>query len=231
MRQPITFTITASRACKRHRREAIPLTEAVKAKDPVCGMMVDKAAPRGGQYHYKDVDCFFCSPRCNDRFRATPETYLDPAHRPAGMMHAPLTQLGGIKPAASLPNPPAASASTPAQPAAASSESASTNTTFYICPMCPEVRSPVPGGALRDQRPERIDGKAGNFGGGEINPDQDIARCGGGREFHRRGWREGIPHGGGLDHGDHFAQSLAFSHRRDQYGSNTALVHNSFARI
>ena len=135
------------------------MTEAVKAKDPVCGMMVDKAAPRGGQYHYKDVDYFFCSPRCNDRFRATPETYLDPAHRPAGMMHAPLTQLGGmhsappsgmvqlggIKPAASLASLPVASATTPAQPATASSGSASAPATFYVCPMCPEVRSSSPG--------------------------------------------------------------------------------------
>lgn len=135
----------------RHRPEEIPLTDEAKAKDPVCGMTVDTTAPRGGQYQYKGVDYFFCSPRCNERFRATPDTYLDPAHQPAGMMPAPLTQLGGTHsaPPSGMVQlggiKPAASASKPVQATAASSESASTNATFYICPMCPEVRSTTPG--------------------------------------------------------------------------------------
>ena len=54
------------------------MPHSTKAKDPVCGMMVDTAAPRGGQFHYKGADYFFCNPRCNERFRATPETFLDP---------------------------------------------------------------------------------------------------------------------------------------------------------
>ncbi len=119
-------------------------------------MMVDTAAPRGGQFHYKGVDYYFCNPRCQERFRATPETFLDPTYRPAGMMPAPLTQLGGIKSA------PGAMHSRAAQPGivplsgitaapgtthAATAPSAPAKAepgTFYICPMCPEVRSPIP---------------------------------------------------------------------------------------
>ena len=135
------------------------MPHSTKAKDPVCGMMVDTAAPRGGQFHYKGVDYYFCNPRCQERFRATPETYLDPTYRPAGMMPAPhsgMVQLGGIKSA------PGAMHSRAAQPGivplsgitaapgtthAATAPSAPAKAepgTFYICPMCPEVRSPIP---------------------------------------------------------------------------------------
>lgn len=107
-----------------------------KVKDPVCGMMVDPESARGGAYEYKGTKYAFCNPRCNERFRAEPEKYLDPNYKP-GMhaMGAPvqiggMVQLGGIKPAAS------AGSTAPAKPASKSPA--------YICPMCPEVRSEKP---------------------------------------------------------------------------------------
>ena len=43
------------------------------AKDPICGMMVDKAkaltAERGGRTYY------FCSPACKTAFEKSPEKY------------------------------------------------------------------------------------------------------------------------------------------------------------
>jgi hypothetical protein len=37
------------------------------ATDPVCGMAVDTSAP-GATRHFEDVDYYFCSPRCAERF-------------------------------------------------------------------------------------------------------------------------------------------------------------------
>jgi Cu+-exporting ATPase len=106
----------------------------IKAKDPVCGMMVDPAAPRGGSYQYKGAAYFFCNPKCNERFRAEPEKYLAPGYKPGGMHAASATvQLGGIRSATA-----ATMAPVPAVPAQA------TGSTVYVCPMCPEVRSPKP---------------------------------------------------------------------------------------
>ena len=114
-----------------------------KATDPVCGMTVDPAAPRGGSFVCQGVEYFFCNPKCNERFRAEPGKFLSPDYKPAGMMaqtpsltqpslvQSGLVQLGG-KPAvfggsATIASAPPASA------------------VAYICPMCPEVRSAKPG--------------------------------------------------------------------------------------
>lgn len=108
-----------------------PSAGSVKAKDPVCGMMVDTSAPRGGSYEYKSTKYFFCNPKCNERFQADPEKYLDPNYKPG--MHAMgggMVQLGGIKPAPTSAK--AQHSHAPAKPPA------------YICPMCPEVRSEKP---------------------------------------------------------------------------------------
>jgi Cu+-exporting ATPase len=122
----------------------------MKAKDPVCGMSVDPAAPRGGSYLHNGVEYFFCNPKCNERFRAEPKKYLAPGYKPAGMMPAaPMVQLGSIRPAAA---PASAPAGAPAQPAPAAPA--------YVCPMCPEVRSPLPaacpscGMALEPETPQ-----------------------------------------------------------------------------
>ena len=50
----------------------------VFAKDPVCNMNVDPAAPKGGSYDYQGTTYYFCNPKCKDKFSAHPETYLKP---------------------------------------------------------------------------------------------------------------------------------------------------------
>ncbi len=118
--------------------------------DPVCGMSVDPAAPRGGSHVYNGVEYFFCNPKCNERFRSEPEKYLAPGYKPGGMMAAsPMVQLGGIRPV-SAPKP---SGAAPARPVGApvvgageggSSVQLGAVATAYVCPMCPEIRSAVP---------------------------------------------------------------------------------------
>jgi P-type Cu+ transporter len=104
-----------------------------KVKDPVCGMMVDPASARGGSFEFEGTTYSFCNPRCNERFSAEPEKFLDPAYKPGmhAMAAAPssgMVQLGSIKSAAPL---------TAAQSTVAAKPS-------YICPMCPEVHSEKP---------------------------------------------------------------------------------------
>jgi P-type Cu+ transporter len=53
--------------------------------DPVCGMTVDPALA-AGKYDYQGKTYYFCNPRCEERFKAAPETYLSgtkPAPAPA----------------------------------------------------------------------------------------------------------------------------------------------------
>jgi P-type Cu+ transporter len=47
----------------------------VSAKDPVCGMAVDPAQPRGKAQH-EGQTYYFCSPRCMHKFVSSPEKYL-----------------------------------------------------------------------------------------------------------------------------------------------------------
>lgn len=46
-----------------------------KVKDPVCGMMVDKATAKG-HYDYKGGHYYFCSEDCLNKFKAAPEKYV-----------------------------------------------------------------------------------------------------------------------------------------------------------
>jgi P-type Cu+ transporter len=87
-----------------------------RAKDPVCGMDVDPAAPRGGTAEHEGTTYYFCSPRCREKFRADPGAYV----------HS--------QGATSEPRPIAAPA--PA-PTAAKTE--------YTCPMHPEIVRDRPG--------------------------------------------------------------------------------------
>jgi Cu+-exporting ATPase len=55
-----------------------PATDAVKVKDPVCGMMVDPhTTPHRAQYEGKPY--YFCSPSCQSKFMAEPVKYVEPA--------------------------------------------------------------------------------------------------------------------------------------------------------
>jgi len=60
------------------------------AIDPVCGMTVDPAAPKGGSYSYQGQTYFFCNPRCNQKFRTEPEKYLA-AREGRGVVAPPAT--------------------------------------------------------------------------------------------------------------------------------------------
>ncbi len=50
-------------------------------KDPVCGMNVQEDSPH--QFTYQGQTYYFCANSCLEKFRANPESYLDPAKRPA----------------------------------------------------------------------------------------------------------------------------------------------------
>ena len=45
--------------------------------DPVCGMTVDPATA-SGSYDYQGTSYYFCNPSCLTRFKATPESFLEP---------------------------------------------------------------------------------------------------------------------------------------------------------
>jgi P-type Cu+ transporter len=52
------------------------------ARDPVCGMRVDPAAPRGGSHQHAGRTYGFCSTGCRTKFAAAPERWLGPAPAP-----------------------------------------------------------------------------------------------------------------------------------------------------
>ncbi|MHB2026897.1 MAG: heavy metal translocating P-type ATPase [Elusimicrobiota bacterium] len=45
--------------------------------DPVCGMDVDPAKPKGGSHHHQEKTYYFCGPRCREKFSANPSRYLN----------------------------------------------------------------------------------------------------------------------------------------------------------
>ena len=114
-----------------------------QVKDPVCGMSVDPTNARGGSFSYNGTTYCFCNPKCNERFRADPEKYLDPNYKPGGMhaMGGGMVQLGGIAAAPAVPKAGGASAQVVQMPAPARAVS----DVIYICPMDPEVRQKAPG--------------------------------------------------------------------------------------
>ena len=48
------------------------------AKDPVCGMTVNPASPKGGSATHNGKTYYFCNPRCREKFTAAPAQYLAP---------------------------------------------------------------------------------------------------------------------------------------------------------
>ncbi len=64
----------------------------VSAKDPVCGMAVDPAQPRGKAEH-EGQSYYFCSPACMHKFVSSPEKYLS-----ASQKQAIVPAQGGIAP-------------------------------------------------------------------------------------------------------------------------------------
>ncbi len=67
---------------KDHQTTSIhPITPDVSTKtekDPVCGMMVNPFAAKGGTSHFQDHDYFFCNPKCKVKFDLEPKKFLQP---------------------------------------------------------------------------------------------------------------------------------------------------------
>jgi Cu+-exporting ATPase len=59
------------------------------ARDPVCGMRVDPAAPRGGSHEHGGHTYHFCSPGCRAKFAADPGRWLAPPPAPPAAPPAP----------------------------------------------------------------------------------------------------------------------------------------------
>src|SRR5690242_10445744 len=88
------------------------------AIDPVCGMTVDEPTAKATAEH-SGVTYNFCCQGCAQKFKAQPDHYLQPKPRQN------LITIGAPKPKSA--------------PAVHADSSA------YVCPMCPEVRSSSPG--------------------------------------------------------------------------------------
>jgi Cu+-exporting ATPase len=92
-------------------------------------MMVDPERAKG-QHDHQGTTYYFCAAACRARFIADPARYLATDYRPAGMGGG-LVSLGKprmMQPASPRPSAPPPAASGPR----------------YVCPMDPEVSSPVP---------------------------------------------------------------------------------------
>jgi Cu+-exporting ATPase len=109
-------------------------------------MTVDPERAKG-TYDHQGTTYYFCNPSCRARFIADPSRYLAPDYHPAGMsgsMGGGLVSLGKprmMQPMAQpmmRPMAPKAPAPAPMAPAPAPSGPR------YVCPMDPEVSSPVP---------------------------------------------------------------------------------------
>ena len=114
--------------------------------DPVCGMTVDPAHA-AGKYDYKGKTYFFCNPRCEQRFKADPQSFVapkperSPEHQitpsPAGTIYfCPMDpevrqDRPGICPKCGM-------ALEPEMPVAATK-------TEWTCPMHPEIVRDAPG--------------------------------------------------------------------------------------
>jgi P-type Cu+ transporter len=102
-----------------HHEHGVP----EKAKDPVCGMNVNREQPRGGSLEYQGQTFYFCNPKCRERFSADPLKYLNPT-----------TDTSAAHPAAAGPSG-----------AGQGAQELATRAQVYVCPMDPEVRQSTPG--------------------------------------------------------------------------------------
>ena len=66
----------------------LPILQSTKARDPVCGMMVDPENSAGSA-EYQGQKYYFCSKGCAAKFQADPEKYLHPQALPEAMDEPP----------------------------------------------------------------------------------------------------------------------------------------------
>src|SRR5215469_6029579 len=114
-------------------------------RDQVCGMMVDPA--KAARVEHSGRTYYFCCPGCAEKFRASPEEYLDT--KPAGPLDMiPLVHLAGVT-ATPAPAPVSVGGAGGSEAASArqteSSPASGRSRTAYICPMDPDVRQDRPG--------------------------------------------------------------------------------------
>ncbi|RYZ09065.1 MAG: heavy metal translocating P-type ATPase [Myxococcales bacterium] len=120
-----------------HPHHEPPLAaEPVRAIDPVCGMKVNPAAPRGGSFEHAGTAYHFCNPRCREKFAAEPEKYLrheeapPPVVTPGSSYVCPMDpEVRSDRPG---PCPKCGMALEPAQPELVAR-------TEWVCPMHPQV--------------------------------------------------------------------------------------------
>jgi Cu+-exporting ATPase len=69
----VLWFFVAGCAPDQHTPDPASLHDASMAKDPVCGMMVDKAKARTTMFAGKDF--YFCSDKCQGKFKSQPSVY------------------------------------------------------------------------------------------------------------------------------------------------------------
>ena len=69
--------VSGSSCCGGHGKAGAVTAEAVKARDPVCGMSVEVAAAKHVSQH-GGSSYYFCCNGCKTKFEADPQRYLDP---------------------------------------------------------------------------------------------------------------------------------------------------------
>jgi P-type Cu+ transporter len=109
-------------------------------------MTVDPARAKG-QHEHQGTTYYFCAASCRARFIADPARYLAADHRPAGGGLVSLGRPRMMRPApaaAPMVAAPGASAMRPGAAAPAMRPAQATTGPRYVCPMDPEVSSPVP---------------------------------------------------------------------------------------
>ncbi len=74
----------------------LPILQSTKARDPVCGMMVDPQHAAGSA-EYQGHTYHFCSKGCAAKFQADPEKYLHPQAAPEPMGVAPQPVAAGVE--------------------------------------------------------------------------------------------------------------------------------------
>jgi P-type Cu+ transporter len=120
------------------------------AVDPVCGMQVDPARAAGKAEH-DGRTYYFCSQRCEQKFRQNPEQYIKNKEKDAAPRHAEASQLGARQETYVCPMdsevrqqgpgscPKCGMALEPELPVAPATR------TQYTCPMHPEIVRDEPG--------------------------------------------------------------------------------------
>ena len=105
--------------------------------DPVCGMRVDPAAPRGGTFDHGGTTYYFCSPGCRTKFASDPDGWL--TRGPKGMGAATTHNLQLTTSKKSTPQHHGQSATAPQK------KSAPAAGQTWTCPMHPEIVRDGPG--------------------------------------------------------------------------------------